>query len=189
MNNDELIKQNMAAVCTALAKHKVDFLIVGGFAVNVYGYRRPSTITMYKPELKADFDFWYKPTLTNYQRLLKALEELGVDIKDLQKEIFDPKKTFLKIPHKDFHTDFLPVITGLGTFVESQKNATLTEINGAQLPVIGYNDLILSKLAINRPIDLEDIKALDDIQKQKNQNKSNTEEQKPAYKKSPRRKM
>lgn len=187
MNSDEEIKQHMAIVCTALTKHNVDFLIVGGYAVNVYGYKRPSTITSYKLELKTDFDFWYKPSLLNFEKLLKALVDLDVDTTELKKIVFDPKRTFLKIPHKHYHTDFLPSIAGLGTFADCKKNAMLTDIGGTSYPVIGYNDLILSKLAINRNIDREDIKALDKIRNENKGTKPDAEEKKVAYKKKKRR--
>ena len=170
MRSEEEVNQQMAAVCVTLTKHKVDFMIVGGYAVFVYGYRRPSMITTLKPELKADFDFWYKPSLANFQRLLKALHELSVDITELEKIVFHPKQTFLKIPHKDFHTDFLPTIMGLENYVEAKKNSSLAEIGGNKFPIIGYNDLIISKLAVNRLIDKEDIKALLKIRKQNNSN-------------------
>lgn len=39
MKSDGEVNQQMAAVCTALTKHEVDFMIVGGYAVFVYGYR------------------------------------------------------------------------------------------------------------------------------------------------------
>jgi|JI102314A2RNA_FD_contig_41_6683689_length_892_multi_2_in_0_out_0_2 predicted nucleotidyltransferase len=183
MKSEEVVNRQMAAVCTALTNYEVDFMIVGGYAVFLYGYRRPSMITTYKPELKADFDFWYKPSLSNFQKLLKALYELGVDITELQQIVFDPKKTFLKIPHKEFHTDFLPVILGLESFSEAKKNASLAEIEGNKFPVIGYNDLILSKLAVNRTIDKEDIKALNKIRKQNDGSSSIVEESKTVYKK------
>ncbi len=186
MNSDEIVTQQMAVVCNVLTKHEVDFMIVGGFAVSVYGYRRPSTISLLKPEIKADFDFWYKPSLHNFQKLLNALKELKVDTTDLKKIVFDPQRTFLKIPHKGFHTDFLPSISGVGTFSEVKKNSTLAEIDGSTFPVIGYNDLILSKLAINRKVDQEDIQALEVINKKKDQTRTSQEEKLATLKKKKR---
>lgn len=133
--------------------------------------------------MKADFDFWCKPSLANFQRLLKALRELNIDITELQNIVFDPKRTFLKIPHKEFHTDFLPSILGLESYAEAKKNSSLAEIEGNKFPVIGYNDLILSKLAVNRTIDQDDIKALDEIRKQNNDNSPTVEVNKNTYKK------
>jgi hypothetical protein len=75
------------------------------------------------------------------------------------------------------------VILGLESFSEAKKNASLAEIEGNKFPVIGYNDLILSKLAVNRTIDKEDIKALNKIRKQNDGSSSIVEESKTVYKK------
>jgi hypothetical protein len=75
------------------------------------------------------------------------------------------------------------VILGLESFSEAKKNASLAEIEGNKFPVIGYNDLILSKLAVNRAVDKEDIKALNKIRKQNDGSSSIVEESKTVYKK------
>jgi hypothetical protein len=64
-------------------------------------------ITISTPEIDADLDFWYKPTNENFQRLILALDELKIDTSGLKELVFDPKKTFLRVPHEGFHTDFL----------------------------------------------------------------------------------
>src|SRR6267142_7081213 len=117
------IREALQRVCTSLNRHKVDCMLIGGVAVGFYGYQRISGISMFKPELKTDLDFWYNPTNENYLNLLKALEELEVDTSDLEKIVFDPQKTFLKIPKEKFHIDFLPRMEGLPSYSDCRKNA------------------------------------------------------------------
>ncbi len=162
-------REILIKVCASLNKHNVEFLIIGGAAVNYYGYRRPSMVTTYRPELKVDLDFWYNPTIDNFHNLLKALDELEVDTTELKKIVFDSKRTFLKIPHKTFHTDFLPIMEGLNSFRESKRAAEKISIDGHELFVISYNDLILNKLAVNRKTDKSDIEELNRIRKGKQQ--------------------
>lgn len=162
----DTIRESLAKVCATLNKHNVEFIVIGGAAVNYYGYRRPSAVA-YRPEINVDLDFWYNPTIANYNNLLKALDELDVDTTDLKKLIFDPKRTFLKIPHKTFHTDFLPSMQGLTSFQESKRNAEKVNIDGNELFIISYNELILNKLAVNRSTDKSDIEALDKLKKRK----------------------
>jgi hypothetical protein len=126
-------------------------------------------VTTYRPELKVDLDFWYNPTVGNFHKLLDALDELEVDITNLRKIVFDPKRTFLKIPHKTFHTDFLPTMEGLDSFRESKRNAEKIDLDGSELLIISYNDLILNKLAVNRKTDKSDIEELDKLRKGKQQ--------------------
>ena len=58
-----------------------------------------------------------------------ALDELKIDTSDLKELVFDPKKTFLRVPHEGFHTDFLPEMKGLAPFSECKKNAKGLELN------------------------------------------------------------
>jgi len=154
-------------VCVSLDQHDVDYLIVGGVAVSHYGYNRPSGMERYKPELKVDLDFWYKPTIENFHRLLDSLTDIGVDTKDLKNIVFNKEKTFLKIPHDEFHTDFLPVMEGLNSFRECKSRAEIIEVDNLKLPILSYNDLILNKRHINRIADQADIDALEKIRKGK----------------------
>ena len=93
----EEIKQYLIKVCTILNSHNVQYMVVGGAAVSHYGFNRPSGIGQSRSELKADLDFWYNPTVENYQNLVHALEELEIDTSDLKNLVFDRTHTFLKI--------------------------------------------------------------------------------------------
>jgi hypothetical protein len=117
------LRENLQKVCAGLNKHKIEYMLVGGTAVGYYGYRRISGITTIRPDITTDLDFWYKPTLTNYLNLVNALSELEVDTSSLDDVIFDPQKTFLKIPHTHFHTDFLPQMKGVDSFTECKKKS------------------------------------------------------------------
>jgi predicted nucleotidyltransferase len=160
-------REKLIKVCAVLNKHGVDYLVVGGAAVNFYGHRRPSGGVIAHPELTIDLDFWYNPTIENFYKLIEALADLDVDTTELKLIVFNPKSTYLKIPHDTFHTDFLPVIPGLSSFRDSKKNAEKANINGTEIPFISYNDLIQSKLALNRKIDKSDIDELDRLNKSK----------------------
>lgn len=161
----EEIKQYLVKVCTILNSHHVEYLVVGGAAVSHYGFNRPSGIGQYNSKLKADLDFWYNPTIKNYQNLIHALEELEVDTSDLKNLVFDKKHTFIKIPHENFHTDFLPVMEGLDSFRNSNEKAKIIDIGGVSLSILSYDDLIANKRAANRKTDQSDIDELEKIRK------------------------
>ncbi|HMI68106.1 MAG TPA: hypothetical protein VK517_18820 [Cyclobacteriaceae bacterium] len=154
------IRETLNKVCKALSNHNVDYLVVGGAAVSYYGHKRPSAIIKSKPELKVDLDFWYNPTVSNFYNLLNALDDLAVDTADLRKIVFNPNRTFLKIPHEAFHTDFLPVMKGLSSYRESKKRSEKVQIDGNELYIIGYDDLVLNKRSVNRQIDKIDLDEL-----------------------------
>jgi predicted nucleotidyltransferase len=164
---DVEIKQYLLKVCTILNSHNVEYIVVGGAAVSHYGFNRPSGIGQHNSALKADLDFWYNPTIENFEKIIKALDELNVDTSDLKTLIFDSKRTFLKIPHKDFHTDFLPRMEGLSSFRECKKKAENVDVGGVNVEVISFDDLILNKRAVNRKTDQSDIEQLNRIRKNK----------------------
>ena len=62
-------------------ENKVKFLLVGGAAVNFYGYKRYS----------ADIDFWIKPTKENFDKILIVLQKLGYGIQQLPKKVIEGK--------------------------------------------------------------------------------------------------
>lgn len=161
------LKPYLLAVCKILNAHKVDYMIVGGAAVSHYGFNRPSGIGQYHSALVVDLDFWYNPTIENFEKILNALDELSVDTSELRKIVFDGKRTFLKIPHDNFHTDFLPQMAGLKSFRESARNADKVAIDGVSVPVISLDDLILNKREVNRAIDHSDIDELNKLKKGK----------------------
>lgn len=163
----EEIKQYLIKVCRILNSHNVDYLVVGGAAVSHYGFNRPSGIGQINSMQKVDLDFWYNPTIENYQNLVQALDELEIDTSDLKNLIFDKKRTFLKIPHEDFHTDFLPTMEGLDLFRNCNSRAEITEIGGVPLRILSYDDLIKNKRSVNRKTDQSDITELSKVRKKR----------------------
>lgn len=160
MVNNE-IRNSLQIVCFALNKHKVEYLIIGGVAVGFYGYQRISGAYMPgRPEIVHDIDFWYNPSVSNYLNIVKALGELEIDTKELENLVFDPLKTFLRIPFDTFKVEFLPAITGLTSFSQCRKDATLITLDGNQLGIISYSDLLKNKEAVARAVDKQDIEEL-----------------------------
>lgn len=161
------MRQYLTKVGAILNAHEVDYIVVGGAAVSHYGHNRPSGIGYINETIKVDLDFWYNPTVENYYKILEALKDLQTDTSELQDIVFDKKKTFLKIPHKSFHTDFLPVMEGLDAFRISKQRAVRIDIEGVSLHILSFDDLVANKKAVNRKVDQSDIIELTRIQKKK----------------------
>jgi hypothetical protein len=161
------VRDSLKKVYEILIKHNVDCLLVGGTAVGFYGYQRISGISVLTPEVKSDLDFWYNPTTENFFKIVRALSELKIDTTELDKIIFDPHKTYLKISFEKFHLDFLPQMKGLSSYSNSKKNARKEIVDGNELFIIGLSDLIANKIAIGRNIDKDDLNYLSNLQKNK----------------------
>lgn len=145
-----MMKETLVSICALLNKHEVDYLVIGGVAVVFHGYTRAT----------ADLDFWYKPTLDNFHNIIKAFKEYGFDVSELEEAVFDPKKTFLRFPTPGFRTELLPSLAGDISFNEAKEKAEKIELDGVNVPIIGYDDLVRSKAFTNRLKDQADIEEL-----------------------------
>jgi predicted nucleotidyltransferase len=144
------MKETLVEICTLLNKHEVDYLLIGGVAVVFHGYTRST----------ADLDFWYNPTISNFEKIINAIKEYGIDVSELKKIVFDPKKSFLRFPTSVFQAEFLPTIPGDISFKAAKENAEILTINNTQVFVIGYEDLIKNKTSTNRLKDQADVEEL-----------------------------
>jgi len=61
-----------------LNAHKVEYLLIGGYAVGYHGY----------PRATADMDIWVAVHAANAQRTVGALREFGFDLPDLSPGLF-----------------------------------------------------------------------------------------------------
>lgn len=63
----DLYNEEFLRLIELFEKHKVRYLVVGGFAVNKYGYKRTT----------GDVDFYLNDTISNRTNLINAVEEMG----------------------------------------------------------------------------------------------------------------
>ncbi len=135
-----------------LNKSKVQYMIIGGVAVNVHGYTRAT----------GDLDIWYNPTKVNYINLLKAINEFGYDTTEVENAINDPLKTFIRVPLESFYVELLAIIDGKLDYDQVYARTYDFKIDDDLIvKVIGYDDLIQNKIMSRRVKDLEDIAQLE----------------------------
>lgn len=142
-----------------LLKHRVEFIIIGGYAVIYHGYERTTS----------DLDLWLKPDNQNRNKFINALAEHGVvnDHLEMIKTMDFTKPQVLHIGEKPNKIDFLTHIQGL-KFVETEKKKELLVLDNRQIPVLHYDHLIITKMVTGRPQDKADIDKLKKIQQYKN---------------------
>lgn len=152
-----LDKENPEALLLMNAFHlnNVHYLIVGGFAVNRYGYNRAT----------GDLDIYLKDTLENRKNLVNALS-------DMQYGQFD---VLLHAPiiagycevlmDDGMYADLMTDIPGLDQkhFDDYFAMATVDFINEIPVRFLHYNHLLENKKATNRPKDQLDIAELNRI--------------------------
>lgn len=137
---------------------KVDFILIGGYAVIYYGYMRTT----------GDMDLWLQPTNENKLKILNVLKKF-----EFNSEGINHIKNLDFTKHIAFHfwemperVDFLTKISGV-TYEDADKLKEIADFEGLKIPVIHYNHLISCKIATNRPKDLADIDRLQKINRLK----------------------
>lgn len=133
----------------------VKYLVIGGFAVNLYGYTRNT----------GDLDILIEDTQVNRINLRNAFRELGIgDFESIETMEFIPGWTDFTL---DFglRLDIMTSIMGLENFTFQQlyDEATIVELGGVQVRFIDYENLIKAKKASNRLKDQLDIEELGKI--------------------------
>ena len=139
--------------------YKVNYLIVGGYAVNHYGYRRTT----------GDIDLWLKPDNDNKLLVISALKELDIDeysIEYLENLDFTTPVVFSD-GEDPFKIDFMTFIAGKLNFEEAFEKRTLAEYENIEMPFINLSDLILSKITTNRTKDKLDVETLQNFKDKK----------------------
>ena len=152
-------------VLLALTGHGVDFVVVGGVAVQTHGHRRSTW----------DLDILPRPDLLNLSRLGEALASLGARLlrADAPVDITDPQ-LLERAPLVPLMTvygrlDLMNVALTEGapsSYDVLRERAVEAQIGGNTVAVAGLDDLIRMKRAAGRAVDLDDIGALtrDDAQ-------------------------
>ena len=152
-----LIKEH-EELLLALLKHKVAFLIIGGYAVIYHGYDRTT----------GDMDIWLQPDNKNLPPLLAALKEFGIDEDDISKlSMIDLTVTqIFFVGDKPRRMDFLTKVSNV-RFEEAIAAADYFSIESYRVPVIQYHHLLLTKITTGRAKDKADIEELQRIHKYK----------------------
>jgi predicted nucleotidyltransferase len=146
-------------VLKAFNTASVEFIIVGGYAVNFHGFRRTT----------GDIDLWLKPNNDNKVKIISAFRVLKIKETILQQlsEMDFTKHLVFRDGEPPFKIDFMTYVSGV-KFDEAYKERVITELDGLSLPFIHINHLVLSKINTGRPQDTIDIEQLQKIQQLKN---------------------
>jgi len=154
------------AIFKELNKLEIDYLVVGGLAVNFHGV----------PRMTYDIDIMILPQSDNILRLVTKLTQWGykpktpVDPKDLA----DETKRSIWIQNKgmkalNFYSEKLPigeidlVFDSPIPYEKLKSRAVKIEVQGSRVPIVSIRDLIELKRRAGRKQDLADIESLKTI--------------------------
>lgn len=138
----------------------VRMIMVGGGAVNFYGYQRHS----------ADVDFWIDTSSDNLNRLAETFNSMGYELKEFPDSVKKQEQNIsIKFSPVDVNLELITKFSINKSFDDAYRESEVIEINGKTLlrwRVLTYDDLITSKIKAGRPKDLLDIQELKRIRKE-----------------------
>jgi hypothetical protein len=139
-----------------LDAHQVEYIVIGGIAVQVYGHVRMTN----------DIDLIPSPTPQNLKRLAAALEELEARVLNPDNAHLKidaqmlPRATLWQLATRHGDIDVLHSAPGADPFPQLRERALLITLGDHAIPIASRDDLIKMKRASGRPIDVADIAAL-----------------------------
>ncbi len=130
-------------------KHKIRYLIVGGYAVMKYS----------EPRFTKDLDVFIATDQTNAKSIYLALKEFGAPLENLSSDDFAHEGYFYQMGRPPLRVDIMMSIPGV-TFDVAWQNREVVEIGDLKAFFISRSDLIRAKEASGRPQDKIDIEKL-----------------------------
>lgn len=149
--------EDLLSFWKALRDSDVEYLLIGGYAINFHGYQR----------FTGDVDIWLKDTLENRKKLRQAFIDCDMgDYPMIESMQFIAGWTQFRL-NNGLELDILTEMKGLEnyTFDECKAMASVADIDGVSIPFLHINQLIENKKVINRPKDQSDVLALEELKK------------------------
>lgn len=130
-------------------KHDVKYALVGGFAVNYYGYARTTQ----------DIDFLLYPSKQNAKKIMNALTDFGFGKAGIPQKYFEESGNAIHLGAEPNRIDLLTHLVGISN---DKIFANLQQINfeGIDINIIAYSDLLEAKQKSKRLRDQADAEEL-----------------------------
>ncbi len=133
-----------------LNSKSVNFILIGGYAVNFYGYLRTTD----------DLDIWIRMDELNSERVKSALINFGFDKKKIEPLSFNKPNQIFRMGFPPIRIEIMTTISGI-EFDECIEKCVLEEVDGIEIKIISLDKLKTNKKASGRFKDMDDLENLD----------------------------
>jgi predicted nucleotidyltransferase len=135
-----------------LNSKRVEYLLIGGYAVGYYGY----------PRATADMDIWVAVSPKNAAKLVAVLRDFGFDVPELKPELFLREDQIVRLGEPPLRIEILTSISGV-KFSQCYSRRTQARLDGLRVNLIGLEHLKKNKAASGRSKDLDDLERLKEL--------------------------
>jgi hypothetical protein len=130
-------------------EHKVDYLIVGGYALAMHG----------APRFTGDLDLYVRPDPGNASRIMTALTAFGFGSAGLSEADFLERDRVIQLGVPPVRVDLLTSLSGV-EWEEARSGSVESRYGDVSVPFIGRREFVKNKRALGRKRDLADLEAL-----------------------------
>lgn len=132
-----------------LNSKKVEYLLIGGYAVGYYGY----------PRATADMDIWIAIGEENAEKMTQVIKDFGMDTSDLKESLFLEPGKIVRMGNPPIRIEVLTQISGVD-FKQCYRRRKEITVDRIKVKIISFNDLLKNKKASGRHKDLNDLENL-----------------------------
>jgi hypothetical protein len=144
-----MLSEDFKEFLRLLNEHRVEYLVVGGYAVGLHGY----------PRYTGDLDIWVRSTMENGERVVEALHQFGLGSLEVKAEDFTRENSVVQLGYPPVRIDLITSLDGV-KFHDCYSRRDSREIDGIGVDIIAFDDLKANKRATGRARDLDDLENL-----------------------------
>lgn len=143
------VQPDFRELLVLLNEHKVEYLIVGGYALAFHG----------APRFTGDIDIFVQPTSHNAARVLEALAIFGFRFPNLTPNDFEKPNKVVQLGLPPVRIDIITSISGV-SWEEAASAREPGTFGDVSVYYIGRREYIKNKRSAGRKKDLADVEAL-----------------------------
>jgi hypothetical protein len=143
------VQKDFRDLLELLNAHKVEYLIVGAYALAFHG----------APRYTGDMDIYVNPNPTNARRMMAALNDFGFGSVELSATDFETEGKVVQLGFPPVRVDIVTSITGV-SWEEADSGRIEGTYGDVRVYYIGREQFISNKRVLGRKKDLADLEAL-----------------------------
>ncbi len=143
------VQQDFRDLLELYNKHKVDYIIVGAYALGFHG----------APRYTGDLDVFVQPDPINARSIMQALHEFGFGSVGLTAADFEEEGKIIQLGFPPVRIDIITSITGI-SWKQARSGRVKGPFGDLMVYYIGRDDFIANKKALGRKKDIADLEAI-----------------------------
>ena len=143
------VQQDFRDLLALFNKHKVDYIIVGAYALGFHG----------APRYTGDLDVLVRPDPVNARSIMQALQEFGFGSVGLKAADFEEEGKVVQLGFPPVRIDIITSITGV-SWEQARSGRVEGWFGDLMVHYIGRDDFIYNKRALGRKKDIADLEAV-----------------------------